>query len=130
MTSGEWHTIEMRIKINDAGESNGEFMFFFDGELTSHLTGIADMAGDDYEFTHARWWVINRSPGAANDQSIYFKNYYVTLFSSETTPSIYTTEAPTEPPTTTHPITTTTSGLGTLKNTNGIAKITLQSQYH
>ena len=111
MTSGEWHTIEMRIKLNDAGESNGEFMFFFDGELTNHLTDIANMAGDDYVFTHARWWVMNKSPGATNDQSIYFKNYYVTLFSSDTTPNIYSTEAPTEPPTTTHPITTSAPGL-------------------
>lgn len=111
MTSGEWHTIEMRIKLNDAGESNGEFMFFFDGELTNHLTDIADMvADDDYEFTHARWWVLNRSPGATNDQSIYFKNYHVSLFSSDTTPDIYTTAAPTEPTTTTHPITTSAPG--------------------
>ena len=66
---------------------------------------------EDYVFTHARWWVINRSPGATNDQSIYFKNYYVTLFSSDTTPNIYSTETPTEPPTTTHPITTSAPGL-------------------
>lgn len=107
MTAGEWHTIEMRIKLNDFGQANGEFIFFFDGELTSHITGIENMvASDDYRFTHTRFRVMNKSPGATNDQSIYFKNYYVTLFSSETTPSIYTTEGPTEPPTTTHPITT------------------------
>ena len=111
MTAGEWHRIEMRIKLNDAGQSNGEFMFFFDGELTNHLTGIADMVpGDEYRFTHARFWVLNKSPGAVNDQTIYFKNYLVTLFSSDTTPDVYATEAPTEPPTTTHPITTSMPG--------------------
>ena len=64
------------------------------------------MAGDDYEFTHSRFWVYNKTPGSSKDQSIYFKNYYVTLFSTDTSPNVFTTPAPTEPPTTTHPITT------------------------
>ena len=35
MTKGEWHKIEMRLKLNDLGESNGEFLFFFDDQLIS-----------------------------------------------------------------------------------------------
>ena len=30
MTKGVWHKIELRLKLNDLGESNGEFLFFFD----------------------------------------------------------------------------------------------------
>ena len=62
---------------------------------------------ESYAITHARFWVFNNWPGTTNDGSVYFKNYYVTKFSSETNSNIFTTAAPTEAPETTHPITTT-----------------------
>ena len=108
MTTGEWHKIELRLKLNNFGESNGEFLFFFDNQLTSHVTGMSLMVPDDsYAITHARFWIFNNWPGTTNGGSIYFKNYYVSKFSSETNPNIFTTVAPTEAPLTTHPITTT-----------------------
>ena len=108
MTKGVWHKIELRVKLNDLGESNGEFLFFFDDQLTSHVTGMSSMVPDEsYAITHARFWVFNNWPGTTNDGSVYFKNYYVTKFSSETNSNIFTTAAPTEAPETTHPITTT-----------------------
>ena len=123
ITPGTWHSLEMRIKFNEIGESDGEFMFFFDGELTNHLTGMTNMADEHHSWTHAKFWVFNRNPGATNDQSIYFKNYAVQKFSSEVNPNLYTTASPTEPPSTTHPITTTTSTASkiTAFTLNGIA---------
>ena len=109
MTTGEWHKIELRLKLNDLGASNGEFLFFFNDQLTSHMTGMSLMVPDDsYAITHSRFWVFNNWPSTANDGSIYFKNYYITKFSSETTSNVFTTAAPTEAAPTTHPITTTT----------------------
>merc|ERR1711914_30309 len=71
-------------------------------------TGMSSMVPDEsYAITHARFWVFNNWPGTTNDGSVYFKNYYVTKFSSETNSNIFTTAAPTEAPETTHPITTT-----------------------
>ena len=32
--------MEMRVKFNDEGESNGEFLFFFNDELVVHSTGL------------------------------------------------------------------------------------------
>ena len=108
MTTGKWHKIELRLKLNDFGESNGEFLFFFDDQLTSHFTGMSLMVPDDsFAITHARFWIFNNWPGTTNDGSIYFKNYYVSKFSSEANPNVFTTAAPTEPPLTTHPITST-----------------------
>ena len=109
VTTGVWHKIELRLKLNDLGASNGEFLFFFDDQLTSHLTGMSAMVPDDsYAITHSRFWVFNNWPGTVEDGSIYFKNYYVSMFSSDTTPNAFTTAAPTEAAPTTHPITTTT----------------------
>ena len=85
-------------------------MFFLDDQLTSHMTEMSNMIPDnDYHITHSRFWVFNNWPGAVNDGSVYFKNYYVTKFSSETTPNIYTTAEPIPPTQSTHPVTTSAS---------------------
>ena len=106
---GTWHKIEMRVKLNDIGSSNGEFIFFFDDQLKVHLTDMSNMVPDGtFEITHARFYVFNNWPGTQNDGSFYFKNYYLTSFSSDvSTPNVFTTEAPTDDTQTTHPITTT-----------------------
>ena len=84
MEPGKWNKIEMRLKINDEGQSNGEFIFFFNDVLTNHLSGMSDMIPDiSYHLTHSRFWVYNNNPGADNDQDIYFKNYFVKKFSSD-----------------------------------------------
>ena len=96
----------MRLKLNDLGASNGEFLFFFNDELKVQMTGMSNMIPDnDYHITHSRFTVFNNWPGAVNDGSVYFKNYYVTKFSSDVS-EVYTTAAPTEAAPTTHPITT------------------------
>ena len=71
-------------------------------------------AQENSSWTHTKFWVFNRNPGAVNDQQIYFKNYAVQKYSSDLSPNVYTTAAPTEAPSTTHPITTTTSTAGKL----------------
>ena len=43
---------------------------------------------------------------------VYFKNYYITKFSSDTTPNAFTTPAPIPTSETTHPITTTVATPG------------------
>ena len=105
----KWFNIEMRIKLNDAGESNGEFLFFFDGALTSHVTGLTDMmpSGVDNLITQTRFWCYMANPVAEQDQTVFFKDYYATKFSSDPNPGIFTTPEPTASSTTTHPITTT-----------------------
>ena len=30
ITAGKWNKIEMRLKLNDDGKANGEFLFFFE----------------------------------------------------------------------------------------------------
>ena len=112
LTAGNWHRIEMRIKLNEIGESDGEFMFFFDGELTNHLSGLSNMATENHALTHGKFWVFNRNPGQPDARSIYFKNYAITKFSPDVAPNVFTTAGPTEAPSTTHPITTTTSTAG------------------
>ena len=99
----------MRVKLNDIGSSNGEFIFFFDDQLKVHLTDMSNMVPDEtFEISHARFYVFNNWPGTQNDGSFYFKNYYLTGFSSDvSTPNVYTTEAPVDDTQTTHPITTT-----------------------
>jgi len=99
----------MRLKLNDIGSSNGEFIFFFDDQLKVHLTDMSNMVPDEtFEISHARFYVFNNWPGTQNDGSFYFKNYYLTGFSSDvSTPNVFTTEAPTDDTQTTHPITTT-----------------------
>ena len=65
ITAGNWHKIEMRLKLNDNGASNGEFMFFFDDQLTSHMTGMSNMVPDNtYAITHSRFWVYYSWPGS------------------------------------------------------------------
>ena len=55
----------MRLKLNDNGASNGEFMFFFDDQLTSHMTGMSNMVPDNtYAITHSRFWVYYSWPGS------------------------------------------------------------------
>ena len=57
----------MRLKLNDNGASNGEFLFFFDDQLTSHMTGMSNMVPDNtYAITHSRFWVFFSWPGANN----------------------------------------------------------------
>ena len=108
--------------MNEIGESDGEFMFFFDGELTNHLSGLGNMASENHALTHAKFWVFNRNPGQADARSIYFKNYAVTKFSSDVAPNVFTTAGPTEAPSTTHPITTTTSTAGKTDASKSICK--------
>ena len=65
ITAGNWHKIEMRLKLNDSGASNGEFLFFFDDQLTSHMTGLSNMVPDNtYAITHPRFWVYYSWPGS------------------------------------------------------------------
>ena len=45
-------------------------------------------------------------------KKVYFKNYYITKFSSDTTPNAFTTPAPQPTTETTHPITTTVATPG------------------
>ena len=74
-----------------------------------NVVAMSDMIPSvDFHLTHARFWVFYAWPGAVNGNPVFFKDYYVTKFSPDTTTSsIYTIVAPTL--TTTHPITTTTT---------------------
>ena len=55
----------MRLKLNDEGASNGEFLFFFDDQLTSQMTGMSNMVPDStYAITHPRFWVFYSWPGS------------------------------------------------------------------
>ena len=86
--AGEWQKIEIRLKLNDLGNANGEFMFFLNGQLTSHINGLSEMIPDeDYHITHSRFWVFNNWPGAATGGPVYFKNYFVSQFYPEPIPS-------------------------------------------
>ena len=72
----------MRLKLNDNGASNGEFLFFFDDQLTSHMTGMSNMVPDNtYAITHSRFTVINSWPGAENDGSGKFSKKISSFFS-------------------------------------------------
>ena len=67
ITAGEWHKIELRLKLNDLGASNGEFLFFLNDELKVQMTGMSNMIPDNsYHITHARFTVFNNWPGAVN----------------------------------------------------------------
>ena len=89
--AGEWQKIEIRLKLNDIGNANGEFMFFFNDQLTSHINGLSKMIPDeDYHITHSRFWVFNNWPGASTGGPVYFKNYFVSQFSSDPILSSYT----------------------------------------
>ena len=71
----------MRLKLNDNGASNGEFLFFFDDQLTSHMTGMSNMVPDNtYAITHSRFTVINSWPRAENDGSGKFSKNFSWLF--------------------------------------------------
>ena len=49
----------MRLKLNDIGSSNGEFIFFFDDQLKVHLTDMSNMVPDEtFEISHARFSII------------------------------------------------------------------------
>ena len=37
VTKGKWQCLELMIKVNDVGSSNGEMAFWLDGRLVSHL---------------------------------------------------------------------------------------------
>jgi len=39
-TRGQWHCLEIMLKANDPGESNGEQAAWIDGRLYAHFTGI------------------------------------------------------------------------------------------
>ena len=70
----------MRLKLNDNGAANGEFLFFFDDQLTSHMTGMSDMVPDDtYAITHSRFWVFYSWPGATNGGSGKFSKWTTIL---------------------------------------------------
>ena len=37
VTRGKWQCIEMMVKVNDVGDTNGEMACWVDGKLVSHL---------------------------------------------------------------------------------------------
>lgn len=46
-TTGKWHTIEQRVKINEVGQQDGELTVWFDGEQVLHLDDVTYRTADN-----------------------------------------------------------------------------------
>lgn len=63
--SGSWTTVAQRLKLNDAGQSNGEQELFVNGQSVLHLTGLeiaADPATKIYGIMAQTFFVSEHCP--------------------------------------------------------------------
>lgn len=76
-SAGKWYCIEGHVKLDDAGESNGIFEFWIDGELQARRDDIAWVKSwDDYGINglfFANYW----NAGSAQDQERYFDDIVI-----------------------------------------------------
>ena len=82
-THGEWVCVEFMVKLNDAGQSNGQFLYWKNGALEAQVTTYNYLgAYNAYGLNAVRlenWWGDQR-PGVLNPpkvQSRYFDNFVV-----------------------------------------------------
>lgn len=62
--AGTWHEIQVRVKLNEPGASDGVYELWVDGELEAEKTGI-DWVGDytDYGINAIQLHNVNNQPG-------------------------------------------------------------------
>lgn len=75
--TGVWHCVETRVKLNDAGKSNGVFQFWVNGNLEASRTdlnwvGSYDAYGINAVFLENYW-----NDGAPRAQDRFFDNFVV-----------------------------------------------------
>lgn len=77
--SGSWTTVAQRLKLNDAGQSNGEQELFVNGQSVLHLTGLeiaADPATKIYGIMAQTFFGgSDQSWASPRDQNIWFKDF-------------------------------------------------------
>ncbi|MQA92733.1 MAG: hypothetical protein GEU90_21335 [Gemmatimonas sp.] len=74
---GEWHCVEARARLNDAGQANGLFEIWVDGELDSRVldlnwVGAYDSYGINAVFIENYW-----NDGSPRSQERYLDNFVV-----------------------------------------------------
>jgi hypothetical protein len=93
--TGQWTTVAQRLKLNDAGQSNGEQELFVNGQSVLHLTGL-QIAADpstkiygimaqtffvSYVLLHKLWAQLTMQGGSDStwaspqNQDIWFKDF-------------------------------------------------------
>lgn len=77
--SGQWTTVAQRLKLNDAGQSNGEQELFVNGQSVLHITGLeiaADPATKIYGIMAQTFFGGSDQTWASpRDQNIWFKDF-------------------------------------------------------
>jgi len=74
---GEWYCIEARLKLNDAGQSNGAFQFWIDGLLEASSTDLNWVGSFDAYGINAIYLENYWNDGAPATQERYMDNFVV-----------------------------------------------------
>ena len=74
---GQWYCVESRVRLNDAGQSNGAFQLWIDGALEANTTGLNwvgafDAYGINSVFLENFW-----NSGSPQQQDRFFDNLVV-----------------------------------------------------
>lgn len=74
---GEWYCIEARLKLNDAGQSNGAFQYWIDGILEASNTNLNWVGSFDAYGINAIYLENYWNDGAPANQERYMDNFVV-----------------------------------------------------
>ncbi len=74
---GEWYCIEARLKLNDAGQSNGAFQYWIDGILEASSTNLNWVGSFDAYGINAIYLENYWNDGAPANQERYMDNFVV-----------------------------------------------------
>ena len=74
---GKWHCVEARVRLNDAGQSNGVFEMWVDGALDARKTGLNWLGAYDAYGINAVFFENYWNEGSPATQERYFDNLVV-----------------------------------------------------
>ena len=105
---GQWHCVETRMRLNDAGQSNGTFQLWIDGELEADRTGLNWLGSYSAYGINALFLENYWNDGAPQQQERYFDNLIVSTqrigCGNGAPPSPPPPSEPPPPPTTPAPV--------------------------
>ena len=75
---GRWICIEVRVKLNTPGQSNGEIEYWADGEQILYRNGLNLRSDyDDYGLNFMQWDCYWNDPGSPASQSRFYDNFII-----------------------------------------------------
>ena len=104
LSVGEWTKIELRVKLNDENQANGEFIAIWNDVEVVRRNDLANMMpGTENNLEGLRLWTMINWPEATNESNIFYRQVVVKKFISDGEPHTTTAPVVTTPPITTTP---------------------------